>query len=70
MSQPIDTSDTSKCPLCGQENECAMAKGDSPESCWCMTASMDPKALASIPAEVQGKVCICQRCASPAAASD
>jgi hypothetical protein len=35
-----------------------------------MTASMDPKALASIPAEVQGKVCICQRCASPAAASD
>jgi hypothetical protein len=47
-----------------------MAKGDSPESCWCMTASMDPKALASIPAEAQGKVCICQRCASPAAVSD
>lgn len=56
--------DATKCPLCGQANECAIASGRPAESCWCMTASMDPKALASIPAEAQGKVCICARCAS------
>ena len=66
MSQPIDTSDTTKCPLCGEANECAMAAGRSPETCWCMTESMDPDALASIPPEAQGKVCICARCASGA----
>ena len=66
MSQPIDTTDATKCPLCGKPNECAMAAGREPESCWCMTATMDPGALAAIPAEAQGKVCICARCASGA----
>ncbi len=70
MSQPIDTSDAMKCPLCGAENECAVAAGRPPESCWCMTATMDPTALASIPEEAQGKVCICARCASGAPPSD
>jgi hypothetical protein len=66
MTQPIDTSDATKCPLCGEANQCAMANGQRPESCWCMSASMDAKAIASIPPETQGKVCICARCASGA----
>ena len=70
MSQPIDTSDATKCPLCGAPNECAVAAGRPPESCWCMTASMDPAALQAIPAEAQGKVCICARCACNGSASD
>ncbi|MBW2507609.1 MAG: cysteine-rich CWC family protein [Deltaproteobacteria bacterium] len=70
MTRPIDTNDATRCPLCGAANECAMASGRPPESCWCMTATMDPAALAAIPAEAQGKVCICARCASGARPPD
>lgn len=62
--------DTTRCPLCGQANECAIAAGRPADSCWCMTVSMDPEALASIPPEAQGKVCICARCSRGGAASE
>ena len=64
MTELPDSNDTAKCPLCGKPNECAVAAGRDPESCWCMTATMTPSALASIPNEARGKVCICVRCAS------
>ena len=70
MRQPIDTSDQTRCPICGEANECAVAGGRPPESCWCMTATMDTAALQSIPAEAQGKVCICAGCASGTTSSD
>lgn len=70
MTAQPDPNDTTKCPLCGDANECAVAGGRDPESCWCMTATMSPSALAAIPAEAQGKVCICSRCAAGAADSD
>jgi len=63
MSEPRDFSDESKCPLCGRANECAVAAGRSPETCWCMTAAIEPDTIASIPAEAQGKICICAQCA-------
>jgi hypothetical protein len=64
MTGQSDSSDTTKCPLCGEANECAVAAGRDPESCWCMTVTMSPTAIAAIPAEAQGKICICARCAS------
>lgn len=64
MTERFDPSDPKTCPLCGVANECAVAAGREPESCWCMSAVMDPGALASIPAEAQGKICICARCAA------
>lgn len=64
MKQPLDTSDTSRCPLCGELNQCAVVAGRDPESCWCMSATMSASALAAVPQEAQGKVCICERCAS------
>lgn len=64
MNHSPTGNDATQCPLCGRANECAVAAGKPPESCWCMTASMDARALASIPPEAQGKVCICARCAS------
>jgi len=63
MTEPLDFDDTTRCPLCGKANECAVAAGRDPDSCWCMTATMSPAAIASIPAEAQGKVCICAECA-------
>jgi len=64
MTERSDSNDTTRCPLCGEANECAVAAGRDPESCWCMTATMSASALAAIPAEAQGKVCICTRCAA------
>ncbi|MFW2388124.1 MAG: cysteine-rich CWC family protein [Polyangiales bacterium] len=64
MTERPDLSDTTTCPICGEANDCAVAAGRSPESCWCMSAAMDPGALASIPTEAQGKICICPRCAA------
>ena len=51
------------CPLCGGYNHCAMAAGLAPEGCWCMTVSIAPEILASVPAEAAGKRCICPQCA-------
>ncbi|MBW2402766.1 MAG: cysteine-rich CWC family protein, partial [Deltaproteobacteria bacterium] len=48
----------------------AVASGRDPESCWCMTATMSANALAAIPVEAQGKVCICARCAAGTPAGD
>ena len=70
MTERPDSIDTSSCPLCGKPNECAVAAGRDPESCWCMTATMSPNALTAIPAEAQGKACICARCAAGAATRD
>ncbi len=64
MSKPLDFDDTTRCPLCGEPNQCAMAAGKDPETCWCMSEAIDPQILARIPPEAQGKVCICQRCAA------
>jgi hypothetical protein len=64
MTERPDPKDSTKCPLCGKSNECAVAAGQDAESCWCMTVTMSPGALAAIPAEARGKVCICARCAS------
>lgn len=61
-----DPKNPSKCPLCGRDNDCAIAAGRDAESCWCMTATISPTTLGSIPAEARGKVCICARCASGA----
>jgi len=64
MSERSIPNDVSKCPLCGRANECAVAAGKDAESCWCMMATVNPSALISIPSEAQGKICICERCAS------
>ncbi len=70
MTERTDSNETTHCPLCGKPNECAVAAGRAAESCWCMTTTMSPSALAPIPVEAQGKVCICARCAAGALAKD
>ncbi|MDZ7861579.1 MAG: cysteine-rich CWC family protein [Acidovorax sp.] len=65
MLIPPPISTASQCPLCGQANQCAMAAGQPPETCWCMAAAVPPEALEKIPATERGKVCICPQCARP-----
>ncbi len=63
MTASPDFTDTTKCPLCGGTNQCAIAAGQEAESCWCMSVTMSSDVLKSIPAKAQGRVCICSRCA-------
>ncbi|MDR0214649.1 MAG: cysteine-rich CWC family protein [Comamonas sp.] len=66
MSSPVtknQSSDTSRCPLCGQANQCAISAGLPPESCWCMQTRVSQNALARLPSEARGKSCICPACA-------
>lgn len=46
------------CPICKQQNRCTANA-----SCWCMTVPIAREALAAIPKEKEGEVCICQACA-------
>lgn len=60
----MDNKDAGKCPLCGQDNQCAIAAGQSPESCWCMSAKLSASALAALPEAERGVRCICPACGS------
>jgi len=52
------------CPLCGQENDCALANGRPIESCWCFTAEISRQALERIPEAARGVACLCASCAT------
>jgi hypothetical protein len=56
-----------RCPVCGDDNACGAAAGQS--TCWCFSAEISPEALAQVPAEQQGVACVCARCATQAKAS-
>jgi hypothetical protein len=59
----------SLCPLCGQDNQCAIAAGRPPQDCWCMQKVIDAQMLQTIPTDQRGKVCICPACGVPTAAA-
>ncbi len=50
------------CPLCNGDNDCAMANGRPPESCWCQGVELNPDSLAAIPEDARGRRCICAKC--------
>jgi len=51
------------CPVCGDDNTCAVAAGKDPQSCWCWQTQISAPALDAIPAEAKGRVCLCPACA-------
>ena len=51
------------CPLCKQDNQCAVAAGRPPETCWCQGAVIAEAALRALPDEERGVRCICPECA-------
>ncbi|MFZ6045443.1 cysteine-rich CWC family protein [Pseudomonas sp. CR3202] len=61
MSAP---SDPTRCPLCGQSNQCTLADlSRAGQDCWCFTAQIDPAALERIPPQDLDRACLCPRCA-------
>lgn len=55
------------CPVCGGPNGCRPAEtGTFEGECWCATMKISPEALGAVPAEIKGKACLCERCATAA----
>jgi Cysteine-rich CWC len=58
------------CPLCGQENLCAMVlerdTGLKQTPCWCTAVTFEADLLARVPAEKRNLACICAKCAQSA----
>jgi len=56
--------DSSRCPSCGQLNQCAQADADAPvTACWCFNVPVDAAQLALLPPEQRNRSCLCPRCA-------
>jgi hypothetical protein len=52
----------SRCPLCGENNGCAVQAGNDPAGCWCMSARIPKALLEQVPPAQRGKACVCQSC--------
>jgi hypothetical protein len=63
--------DSSKCPLCGKVNLCAMElekkTGEKQGPCWCTQVDFSADLLARVPQKTQGLSCICADCAQGSA---
>ncbi|WP_159884159.1 cysteine-rich CWC family protein [Paenibacillus puerhi] len=51
------------CPLCGQDNRCAIEQGEKIDACWCYRASIPQELRQQIPDSLHGKSCVCPVCA-------
>ncbi|WP_396135972.1 cysteine-rich CWC family protein [Bacillus sp. NEB1478] len=49
----------SNCPICNEENHCAISRGENPETCWCMNVTFPAEVLET--PEVKNR-CICEKC--------
>ena len=58
------TPDRGSCVLCGEPNECALARGGgtSEDPCWCFEASFPVELLAAATTKDGGQSCVCRRC--------
>ena len=60
-------SDSTRCPLCGGGNACALERqketGERQPPCWCTRVAFSPELLARVPAASGGRACICRACA-------
>ena len=55
-----------RCPLCGKDNDCALARGCANTPCWCADVVISAEVLRRIPEAERGKACICRECATAA----
>jgi hypothetical protein len=54
--------DPTRCPLCGADNSCGIAAGST--TCWCFDTPIPAEVIEQLPADRQGTVCVCPRCAA------
>ncbi|MCU1715904.1 cysteine-rich CWC family protein [Pseudomonas sp. 5P_3.1_Bac2] len=60
-----------RCPRCGQRNQCAQADSSTPVSaCWCFSLMIDPAVLSDLPRAPAEQSCLCPACAQALTATD
>ncbi|MDP3251008.1 MAG: cysteine-rich CWC family protein [Hydrogenophaga sp.] len=63
--------DPTRCPLCGNDNRCAMEiereTGEAQPPCWCVSATFPPGLLDTLPEAARGQACLCSSCVAAAA---
>lgn len=62
MNDKTQTATT--CPLCGADNQCAVAAGGPPETCWCYSVQLEGEAKEKA-AAISEAQCICPACGLP-----
>jgi len=63
VSPPADC-DVSRCPLCGEPNDCRLsATTDCTGKCWCESVNFPPELLQRVPMEARNRACLCRDCA-------
>ncbi|MBA3057194.1 MAG: cysteine-rich CWC family protein [Gammaproteobacteria bacterium] len=67
-TRPIDPT---RCPLCGQSNQCAGQRermtGIAQPPCWCSQVTFGAQLLARVPEHARHQACICADCAQAGA---
>ncbi|HEV8314241.1 MAG TPA: cysteine-rich CWC family protein [Burkholderiaceae bacterium] len=64
MSAPPRPLPNTRCPLCGEPNDCAPAAcGTFDVACWCASVRIEPEMLALVPSAQRGIACLCRQCA-------
>ncbi|WP_442915244.1 cysteine-rich CWC family protein [Marinobacter sp. SS21] len=58
--------DAVHCPICGQENQCAVTAGKNPASCWCFAPdiTVGDAVTAAVPTAKKRTACVCADCIS------
>ena len=59
--QAVDC-DPTRCPLCGESNQCARAADPEATDCWCKSEAFPQDLLSRVPSAAVRRACICQRC--------
>ena len=61
----LPTLEQTRCPICGNANECSAAlSGSFSSRCWCASMTFTAKALALVPESQRNSICICKACAT------
>jgi len=62
LNVAVNNEQAKRCPLCGNDNGCAVLAGKPVEACWCGTAGFPREIFELIPPEERRKACICSEC--------
>jgi len=54
--------DKTRCPLCGGDNACGVARGEG--NCWCFTTPVPADVIERVPADLRDVACVCAACAA------
>jgi hypothetical protein len=56
----METTPAGTCPICGEPNDCAIARGEN--ECWCFDEVFPPNLLERVPPQARGEICVCRNC--------